>query len=116
MTRSLPVRQLLLWTALGLMATSPYACVPVAQRVQYWRIELPREVPLGSRAAALVSWLDAKHLKYDRDPGAHFIHFTLEEVPGDGIVCKSWHVMATASLDRTGAVMAYDVDSAGSCR
>ena len=116
MTRARIIRQLLLWTALWLMATSTFAAESVAQRVQYWRIELPREVPVGSPAAALIAWLGTKKLRFERDVSSNFIHFILEEVPGDGLVCKSWHVMATASLNTTAEVMAYDVDSAGSCR
>ena len=61
-------------------------------------------------------WLGEKRLRHEGDASSPFIHFILEEVPGDGIACKSWYVMATASLNSTAQVMAYDVDSSGSCQ
>lgn len=101
---------------LSLVATATaFGRDTIADREQYWRVSLPNEVPIGSPEQKLISWLKSKKLDYNKDPRSQAFSFIPETLKGDGVVCKSWSVVATADVDASGKVIAYKVGRAGTC-
>lgn len=87
----------------------------IGARVEYWKAQLPIEVPVGAPESKLVSWLSSKGLEFGRDAQSRSISFVPERLKGDGLVCKSWMILATAELDASGSVARYTVSHAGQC-
>jgi hypothetical protein len=103
--------------ALLILCVAPTALARdgVGARVEHWKAQLPIEVPVGAPESKLVSWLASKGLEFGRDPQSRSISFVPERLKGDGLVCKSWMILATANLDTSGNVAGYKVSHAGKC-
>lgn len=96
-------------------ASTALARDAVGARVEYWKSQLPIEVPVGAPESKLVTWLASKGLEFGRDPQSRSISFVPERLKGDGLVCKSWMILATANIDASGNVTGYRVSHAGQC-
>jgi hypothetical protein len=84
-------------------------------RVEYWAAQLPAEVPIGAPVTSLTNYLRARGIEFGGTPTEGAVSFVAEELKGDSLVCKSWLVLVTATVDASGNVAAYKVSRAGIC-